>query len=140
MKLLKADLWSSKDPIIGVTTNAYIRKDGCLVMGRGSALEGASKYPNLQKHAGMMIAANGNKYGWLVTPDKIGLFQVKYTFWQKADLNLIEFSTNLLNRYVNEFNINVSINYPGIGFGGLKKEEVEPIIKNLDDRVTVYYK
>lgn len=137
MKLIQDNLWNSKDDIIAVTTNSYINKQCKLVMGRGSALEATKKYPLLQANAAQKITHLG-KYGFIIV-DGIGLFQVKYHFGANADLELIKYSCEILNNYVKENNKTVSLNYPGIGYGGLSKEVVDPIIRELDNRVTIYH-
>ena len=106
------DLWNSIDDVILVTSNSYINYKDEVVMGRGAALEMKNKYPKTPYQFGRMIkyyVRHLGKYGVIVlnlyaTADEIlfrqsgwvGLFQVKYHFKDKADLDLISYSTDKL--------------------------------------------
>jgi hypothetical protein len=146
MKIKIGNLWDSKDDLIFVTTNSYIRNDGALVMGRGAALECKTRYPGIEYDFGNMISRlhkvgpisnPSEKYGILVHETlPIGIFQVKYHFRDVADTNLILYSTQLLNELSKTKTI--SINFPGIGFGQLDEMQVLPIISQLSDNVTIY--
>jgi len=157
MKLVKGNLWDSKDGIILVTCNSYIRKDGALVMGRGAALEMKNRYPQIDyrfgkmikyysKHLGyygiLILDPNATAAEYISTSPKMGVFQVKYHFKDLADLTLIRQSTYELmsTLELTHFPRTVSMNFPGIGYGGLKREDVIPIISMLPDEVTIYEK
>lgn len=147
MKIVRGNLWDTKDKVIIVTTNSYINAKGRLVMGRGAALECATRHPEIPKLLGEQVDAvcgHLGKYGavayWM--DDKlIGAFQVKYHFKWKADLDLIKYSTEkwcgIINDYHNGLS-SVSMNFPGIGWGGLNEEDVLPIIEQLPDSVTIW--
>jgi hypothetical protein len=71
----------------------------------------------------------------------IGLFQVKYNFKDKASLDLIRASAARLMYELNSRFLfyTVSMNLPGIGYGGLEYDSVFPIISEIfDDRISVY--
>lgn len=152
-KIVKEELWKPAD-IIFVTTNGYINKQGALVMGRGAALQATKYYPNIAFQAAtkaMMLGQQvaGNVYEYNLIPivmrtrdnfNAVGLFQVKYRYDEKADLELIKKATTMLANYAKlSSNLSFRINYPGIGFGGLTKEVVGPIIEELPGNVTVCY-
>jgi len=150
MKIVKENLWNSKDNIILVTCNSYINSRGELVMGRGAALELKNKFPYLAGIFGNIVkdfCGHLGKYGVKLyamnSQRSYGIFQVKYHFRADADLGLIKFSTFRLWELLNHeeyYNKTVSMNFPGIGYGHLKYEDVLPILKYLDNRVTLYLK
>ena len=51
--------------IICITTNGFVKKDGCAVMGRGCAQEAKNRYPNINKLLGIHINTKGNIPGIL---------------------------------------------------------------------------
>lgn len=152
MKLAVGNLFSSHDDYIFVTTNSFVKKNGNLVMGRGAALELARLRPDVPSIFGgavLHLCGNLGKYGvfWsLIRYDAVspfyGAFQVKYNWYENADLELIRFSTEELNRHVQGVleGSTISVNFPGIGNGNLKYEDVLPIIEILPDNVTFYIK
>jgi len=123
-----------------VTTNSFLSKDKRLVMGRGAAWTLLTRVPDIDSIFGRMIldtCGHLGTYGLLMY-GKYGAAQVKYHFRNKANIDLIAFSMAFLadeaktNRYI------YNINYPGIGSGGLSKEEVKPLLDNLPDNVYVW--
>jgi hypothetical protein len=149
MKIKVGNLFDSTDKYLFITGNSYVTTKGDLVMGRGAALELATRLPILKSNFGYMIqtgCGHLGRYGLLVCPSyKVGdigvsrwygVFQVKRHFKSIAELDLIKYSTELLGRIQEP----ISINFPGIGYGGLKVEEVFPIIQSLNDNITVYVK
>jgi hypothetical protein len=148
MKIKVGNLFDSKDMFIFVTANSYITTKGDLVMGRGAALELATRYPDLKSEFGSIIkewCGHLGVYGTLVIPvynehstldnrQTYGIFQVKKHFKNLAELDLIKISADMLNKNP----LTISMNFPGIGNGGLKAKDVLPIIEFLDDNVTVY--
>lgn len=142
--------------ILIVTTNATIKKNGALVMGRGAARQMRDTYYDCDKDFGKKIEyikcswnTSNKKYGLIIynhfdydderTFRTLGIFQVKYHYKDMADLNLIEFSTKKLEEYV-VYNPHLifNLNYPGIGNGGRTIEEIEPIIKILPDNIHIW--
>jgi len=154
MKEITGNLWAQKEAsAICITTNAFIKKDGTLVMGRGCAKEASDRYPGLSKHAGSLIKANGNhvfKIHTVITnyideasgynTQDMLTFPVKKYWWDKADLDLIAQSCRELVAITNEKKYtSVVLPRPGCGNGGRNWEkEVKPIVsKLLDDRFQV---
>lgn len=145
MKILVEELFVKKPlPIVYiVTTNSYIRRDGSLVMGRGAALEATKRIPGIDSEAGKLIPHLGT-YGFIIVRTPLdytagfGLFQVKYKFDDPADLELIKYSADKLTSLATrEKNCQFRMNYPGIGFGHLTREVVEPLLSELPDNVTI---
>ena len=129
-----------------VTTNATITTRGALVMGQGIARQAKERFPGLDIALGRQIQAlcgNLCVYGLLVSPRwpeaKLGAFQVKRHYSQPASLELIRRSTAALCTWcANHPDACVHLNFPGIGYGHLHRENVLPIIAQLPDQVTVW--
>jgi hypothetical protein len=136
-----------------VTTNGSVNANGKLVMGKGAARDAARRWPTLSTAAGERLRdpitheVGPTIYGFIVIGDdkasarpQVGLFQVKRIWSEKAKLSLIGYSIVLMNHYLSERNDLkiVSLNFPGIGLGGLEYRHVKPLLADLDDRVTVW--
>jgi len=138
------DMWDSYgDGLFLITTNSYLRRDGCLVMGRGIALQTKEKFPEIPKTFGKVIkdsVGSLGQYGLIVLSDlTLGAFQVKKHFKDKASPELIKHSVRCLNHLLTQHpEMKVNLNFPGIGWGHLKKEEVSPILEDLPDQVNVW--
>jgi len=141
------NIWNNTDLFL-ITTNSFIKRSGDLVMGRGIALEAKNRYPSFPFLAGKNIK-HGEIYGLklfykekedhTLTRSKIGLFQVKRYWYDKADLNIIDISIKKLIEWMNYNPVNrIDLNYPGIGNGKLDQEEVHEVIKFLSDKVHVW--
>ena len=152
MKLKYGELFDSTDDVLLVTANSYITKDGRLVMGRGAALEMKTKFPGFDSKAGKRIlesCGHLGKYGvelftynYKYELTLLGIFQVKYNFKDKADLELIKYSTDKLISIIPELEDlgyeKISMNFPAIKNGRLNFEDVLPIVSILPDNVTLY--
>ena len=127
-----------------ITTNSYVKTNGCAVLGRGIALEAKNQYPTLSRKAGNAIEAYCGHHGsYGILPNvlgKIGLFQVKYGWSEAAQINLIIKSTNELGTLLrNNPDIKkVALNMPGIGNGKLNIRNVLPIVEILPDSVHIW--
>jgi len=143
-----------------VTTNGFVaglkgKGRPHLVMGRGAALMATKLAPDLPYAAAVVTQTvfdyvnSCRVYGFVEIDDncidgvirRFGFFQVKYHWQDKADLALIGFSILSLNKWLrfHASNLrNVGMNYPGIGNGGLTKDQVAPLLESLDKRVVVY--
>ncbi len=153
------DIWREqhKYDAIVVTTNGFVKKNGEAVMGRGIALGAKTKYPDLPKYLGGILKQYGN-IPWIFSIDQwngeeayedvIFTLPVKPEFgpngepgWRaRADINLIKRSVKKLVAMVDDLGYmkKVLMPRPGCGNGGLKWEDVKPIIEPLlDDRFTV---
>ena len=150
-----------------ITTNSTSTK-GKAVMGRGIALEASKRFPTIAKdfatkmgpcfpatattasgissiasHATSMhyrpVSTIGDYDG-----QKIGYFMVKDHWASDAKLGIIEDSTHMLIDILHSVqelhnkDITVALNFPGIGNGRLKREDVLPIIELLPDNVQVW--
>ena len=115
-----------------ITTNGYVRNDGCAVMGRGTAKAAADLQPTLPRILGDLLLTYGNRP--YVLPGNFVSLPVKHKWDEKADLDLIQDSLtmfcNLYAVYGWQFNgRQVYVPWPGIGNGRLAKQIVEPIVE-----------
>jgi hypothetical protein len=145
IKHVRKDIWADWDSVdhFIVTTNAIIKRNGGLVMGAGLAKQVRDKWRGVDIAFANAIKGTGQPeyYGCLVG-SKLGLFQVKVHFKDKASLKLISNSARDL-AYIAEANPNkvYALNFPGIGNGKLDFAEVNDCIKViLPDNVWVYTK
>lgn len=160
--MLHGDVWN-RATLNLIPTNSTINSDGRLIMGRGIARQVSIRYRGIDKILGTIIGAwSRNNFTMKVykqrpyivyntpyqvitagfnkaTNGGIGIFQIKEFFAEPASLEIINFSTQKLNILARE-NPDISINlyYPGIGYGRLKKTDVQPILSILPDNVTVW--
>lgn len=149
MILRKGNIWDVWDDanLVCITTNSVIKSNGELVMGKGIALEAKNKMPGLPIIAGDLVHYFGNRYGFIYVPlhPPIGLFQTKYHYSGKSDIELIRFSVSKLidfitdDLYCNAFE-SINLNFPGINNGMLARDVVLPIISKLPDIVHVWEK
>jgi hypothetical protein len=158
--IVQENLWKLVDlpALYVVTTNSTIKgANGALVMGRGAALELKERVLGIDLECGDVIRDFAHEhrhknYGFQVVrapswkegePWKvgIGIFQVKHHFKDKADPGLIATSVMGLTEYARKYpQVNVRLNFPGIGAGRLKREDVEPLLEALPNNVTICYK
>ena len=126
-----------------VTTNSFLTSEIKLVMGRGAAWMLKMKVPGIDRVFGKMIhetCGHLGRYG-LLFHQRYGALQVKYRFNEKAKVELIEFSLRKLTEIAKESpESKFNVNYPGIGNGGLNKQEVRPLLDLLPDNVYVWEK
>jgi len=144
MKFSFSNLWNfwkqKEEVVICITTNGTVKKNGEAVMGKGCALEAKLKFSNFPIDLGYRIKKYGNNihcfstnFGTIVT------FPTKHNYWEQADIKLIERSCQQLVKATNQNNWQkIILPQPGCGAGGLKWEEVKPILeKYFDDRFEV---
>ncbi len=136
----KGELFSSRGCII-VTTNSFLTSECKLVMGRGAALQLKRKEPGIDMIFGKLVfdtCGHLGRYG-LLFHERYGIAQVKYRFNEKADLELITYSMNMLKETAKpNRDSRYNINFPGIGYGGLSKDEVMPILERLPNNIIIW--
>jgi len=123
------DLWTARQPDdwVVITTNATLRRDGCLVMGRGIALEASKKYPWLQETLGLLVKQHGARVE-VIEQDRLIAFPVKNHFADKAEINIILKSTIQLLDAASRIEGRILMPRPGAGFGRLDWLEVRPML------------
>lgn len=131
------DYWEDGRWVV-ITTNGSVRHDGLAVMWRGVAKEAMIKFPNLAKELGDRLAVSGNRVH-AFSHRRLFAFPVKVTWEMGASLKLIESSAAQLARLVHALQLSqVYMVRPGCGNGGLKWDDVKPVLNRyLDSRFYV---
>ncbi len=146
MKLKTGNMWSrfGEVDLFCITINGTFKADGSLVMGAGIAKELARRIPNTPKDAACQLKLYyekaPNAFPTCYTSDQlVGLFQVKHHWKEVASKELIKRSMVQLFRYIANYpKVTVCLNFPGIGNGKLRRDEVLPIVELLPDNVEVW--
>lgn len=155
MILEKGNMWDvfGNTGLFYITTNPIVNANGEAVMGRGIALEAAKRFPTIRKDfAGKLAYLRREEpfryTGYIGSYDGQAMcyFMVKNHWKAQARLDLIDLSCRSLiadnmgrgipGGYMYENRID--LNFPGIGNGGLKREDVLPILQQLPDNVHVW--
>jgi len=130
------DWYEKPNTVILITTNGFVKSDGCGVMGRGCAREARDRVPAIARLLGALIRKNGNVLNQL-TPDVLA-FPVKHDWREKADIVLIRQSALALKKLAMQ---NTYVTYvlprPGCGSGQLNWDDVRPTLRDLPDNVKV---
>jgi hypothetical protein len=147
MILEKGNMWDVffDTDVFMITTNPIRRKDGAVVMGRGIALEAKTRYPTLPFDFGKALDSLHPE----IDDQHIGLigkyeetpiywFMVKDHWANKASLDIIKQSVFRLRYGFDWEDARIDLNFPGIGNGGLSREEVLPLLTNLPDNIHVW--
>jgi hypothetical protein len=125
-----------------VTASSFLTSEGKLFMGKGLARDLKIKVPGIDKIFGSMVLENGGhagRYGFL-NYERWGIFQVRYRFNDKADVELITFGMKRVKDFAQETNFIIHLEYPGIGEGDLTKQEVGPLVDTLPGNVYIWEK
>lgn len=144
---VKGDMWSvfGNTGLFMITTNPIKRKDGAIVMGRGIAKQAKDRYPSLPFDFGRRLDPAVVGYqgltptgviGWY-DKQAIGYFMVKSHWREMAVPDIIEDSAIDLSECAHHFN-RIDLNFPGIGNGKLKREDVLPLLEILPDSVHIW--
>jgi hypothetical protein len=136
------DIWNYHEEghWIVITTNGTVKKNGEAVMGRGIAKQAVKKFLSLPKQLGDEIGEWGNRV-FFFKKERIITLPVKKNWWEKADIELIEWRVKDLVDWVDiickhrESIVPIYMVRPGCGNGGLDWKDIKPICeKYLDDR------
>lgn len=154
MILEQGNMWDvfGKTTLFLITTNPIVKADGSIVMGRGIAKQMKDKYPAFPYRFAnrYRMAVDEQKFVDVLAPTSIGLvgvyggqmcgwFMVKAHWQLPADLSVIDRSVHELSKLAKASkDYRIDLNFPGIGNGKLKREDVLPIIEQLPDNVHVW--
>jgi hypothetical protein len=163
MILERGNMWDvfGKTDLFCITTNPIVSLAGHAVMGAGIALEAVKRYPSIQYDFAQRLEYLNHDsfidpgqppefryFGHIGMYDKqnVYYFMVKDHWKNQARLDYIDSSCKALiaslisrgipARYMDE--LRVDLNFPGIGNGRLRREDVLPIIEQLPDNVHVW--
>lgn len=134
MREMQVDIWSYQgQAIIAITTNGSLTRDGRAIMGKGVARQAAERFPELRHKLGRLLQVRGNHVHEVL----LGLvsFPVEETPFSQPDKRLIRQSAEEL-RLLADTNRwqQIVVPRPGCGGGGLRWEEVRPLLADLFDQ------
>jgi hypothetical protein len=147
--LEKGNMWDAFGKgVFMITTNPIRRKDGAVVMGRGIALEAKTRFPSLPYDFGKQLETYphlSTTIGFIGRYDGVPIyhFMVKDHWKNSASLDIIKGSVEAMNYwgYIADFyEDRIDLNFPGIGNGKLKREDVLPLLEDLPDNVHIWEK
>ena len=148
MKLIKGNIWETPCQNICITTNNVINRVGNAIWGAGIAKQAKDKWPQLPMLHARFLRQRGHIFGYLMHAlinDKqkyIYTFPTKLHWKDKSNLDLIIESAEQLKSHDESLPERQlwSLPFPGIGCGGLNKDEVlaaiEPIL--TEDNFWIY--
>lgn len=145
MKLRIGNMFDAKFDLYLATTNSELNNRNALIMGAGSAKSVKLQYPGIEQTFGNLVYKLRDKhykYGLITINYEgqlVGAFQTKTNYKYSSDIFLIKNSVEMLVSWCNANPTKtVALPYPGVGYGGMKIQEVEKIIAVLPDTVTVF--
>lgn len=132
---LGGDFWSEIADAYVITTNGTVNSQGRCVMGRGIALQAKNRFPGIDLQLGRLIKHWGNRVHYLGpwtradgVSHNIFSFPVKHAWNEKADLELIKKSAEVLAEEAPTWMYKIVMVRPGCGNGGLSWDDVKPAI------------
>lgn len=134
MREMKVDIWSLWGrAVIAITTNGSLTRDGRAIMGKGVAKQAAERFPELRARLGEQLMQGGN-HVYEIMPGLVS-FPVEETPFSQPDKRLIRQSAEEL-RLLADTNRwqQIVVPRPGCGGGGLRWEEVRPLLADLFDQ------
>jgi hypothetical protein len=146
----RGDMWDvfGKTDLFLITTNPIRKKDGAVVMGRGIALQMKERFPDLPYAFGKRLSLLDELFGQHkcfvdsignYENQLVGFFMVKNHWRDAADPRVIEESVWELQQWIgDEVFHRVDLNFPGIGNGKLKREDVLPLLEPLPNCVHIW--
>lgn len=151
VRYIKGNLWDSNDSLIAISTNSTLKSNGCLVMGAGVAKQARDMYTGVDKKAGDVIIkyfkSGEVDYGFFtlfVENKLLGFFQTKVHYTSSSSYTLISRSCESMLSFLVSNSRDVSMNFPGIGYGNLQRLKVKSILDyyfgNIPELLTIYEK
>ncbi len=122
------------------TANSTLKSNQELVMGAGIAKQVAQMFPLMPAIAGRVVRDRCNDkgvYGVIMDTGRkpmmpIGLFQTKTDWKKNSTLELVEHSLSVLSAYAHKTRTyDFHVNFPAIGKGGLRREDVVPLLMDI---------
>jgi len=117
-----------------VTANSNVKYGDRLVMGAGAAKCLRDKVKGIDCVFGKLVKEynSRDKEYLLLFHNFYGILQVKYNWWENANVNLIKRSLEILKYNADKYrDVAYNLNYPGIGYGGIEKHIMETILNRM---------
>lgn len=132
---------------MGISTNGFVKKNGCAVMGRGCAHQATLRFPNVAHNLGSYICMEGNRPGYIFlegatnpSTDRLMILPVKHNWWEGADRDLIIASRDFLMQEAIH-NRDWTFHVPRLGCGNGRLNwvnDVRPLMDILPNNVVVH--
>jgi len=143
MNFKKGNLYTAESEayydLIGFTANSELNKNGELIMGAGNAKVVRDRYKDSAKIFGRMI--KDKEVFHLKGSNKLGIFafQTKIKWRDKSHITIIqEAAIKLKDFAIKNNNLKIALPFPGISNGGLKREDILPLLENLPDNIDIW--
>ncbi len=143
MRQERGDLFTYPCDALVIPVNWTTKRNGDAVMGAGVALQAAKRWPELPRHLGMSIHVAGGPAPEHYVMSKDGVhvvcFPTKGDWRMLADVAAIKIQAPVLVRMADRFDWQtIALPRLGCGLGGLRWEDVEPVLAPiLDERFVV---
>lgn len=137
MREAVGNMWTDFDEnsVLAITTNGDTNREGKAIMGAGTAWQAAEKYPLLPYVFGSLLISHGNDCYYMPQWSLL-MFPVKDRVYLNAKIPIIVQSCLRATALADAHKWKqVVLPQPGCGAGGLRWEDVKPVIEPLlDDR------
>lgn len=138
------NLWSGAADARCITTNGFVKRNGCAVMGAGCAKEAALMDPELPRILGNYLKSHGNVVTVIRCREgrsPLLSFPVKHHWSEPADPELIVRSAHGVIEGADTWGWErVLIPRPGCGNGRLRWKDIRPLLDDLlDDRFVIVH-
>jgi len=135
-RVVKGDIikHQEKYDVLLFPANSTLKNNRELVMGRGCALAFKNAFAGIEFELGAFMSSMSYGLATVIHQDKIiGAFQTKGDWRQEASMDLVKNSVKELKKFINENpGLKIGMCFPGIGLGGLDKDEVLREFKGLN--------
>lgn len=136
----KVDIWDfhAQGAWIVIPTNGVVRRDGCLVMGRGLAMQTQKRFPNIPYFFGQEVSGKGNHVHHTDNEHHLFSFPVKHHWKDSARRHLVQRSCIELVIRAEDLGLPfVYVPRVGCGNGRLRWDDVKKILhQEFDDTET----
>lgn len=139
MKEIIGNIWEQEFDYLCLPTNKMWDRNGNAILGAGLAKQVKERFPGVEKDMGEVLRYNEEhliNQDVFIIPQKywkwgkqIIAFSTKYDWKEKSSLFLIKESAIQLEKMIRENKEKIfMLAFPGVGMGGLTKEEVRKVI------------
>jgi hypothetical protein len=118
-----------------IPTNGMVERDGNAVMGKGVAKQAQFRFPMLPRDLGLQIKKHGN-HVFYFSAYRLITFPTKNDWRENSTLDLLRRSVSELKKFIDPSS-RYAMPRVGCGLGGLRWEDVKPLLQELPDNVTV---
>ena len=124
---------------VGFTANSKINKAGALIMGAGGAKACKDLYTGVELTFGKKIV-DGEEFNVKTSiKHKVFALQTKVDWREKSNIALVSRSINRLKELLDAYpELTFACTFPAIQNGGLKREDILPMLKLLPNNIDIW--